>query len=109
MTKSRLVLTVALLFVNGTASAREVSRYARKAVATTRRLKLTHGLERRLHGKLGIAILHYEVNGRQTRRIPPLVLTPEDFLDQPVQLDWDDAQRWSNASGGCCSKNGIQS
>jgi hypothetical protein len=57
---------------------------------------LTQGRVRKLDGEPGIAILRYEVADNRIQRIAPLVLTPEDFLDQWVQMTWDDAKRWAN-------------
>jgi hypothetical protein len=59
---------------------------------------LTRGKQRKLDGEQGVSISRYEVNGEQIRRIHPLALNPEDFLDEWVQLTWDDANRWSNSS-----------
>lgn len=59
---------------------------------------LTRGKQRKLDGEQGVSIARYEVNGEQIKRIHPLALNPEDFLDEWVQLNWDDASRWSNSS-----------
>lgn len=59
---------------------------------------LTRGKQRKLDGERGIAIARYEVTGEQIRRIHPLALSPEDFLDEWVQLDWEEAVRWSKES-----------
>jgi|HubBroStandDraft_6_1064221.scaffolds.fasta_scaffold235534_1 hypothetical protein len=59
---------------------------------------VTHGKVRKLDGELGIAISRYDLSGPSSRRIAPLALTPENFLDQWAQLSWDDAKRWTKAS-----------
>lgn len=59
---------------------------------------MTQGQVRKLDGELGIAISRYELADHQVRRMAPLALTPEDFLDQWVQVNWDDAKRWSKPS-----------
>jgi hypothetical protein len=59
---------------------------------------VTHGKLRNLDGELGIVISRYDLNDPQSRRIAPVALTPEDFLDQWTQLNWDDAKRWSKTS-----------
>lgn len=61
-------------------------------------VSLTQGKDRKLDGATGVTIARYEVGGAQVKRIQPLALTPEDFLDEWVQLEWDEASRWSNAS-----------
>lgn len=58
---------------------------------------VTQGKVRKLDGDPGIAIARYSVGDDQLRRIAPLALTPEDFLDQWVQMSWDDARRWSDS------------
>ena len=59
---------------------------------------LTLGKVRKLDGGPGVAIFRYDVSGDQLRRMAPLALRPEDFLDQWVQLNWDEAKRWTRAS-----------
>ena len=59
---------------------------------------LTRGKQRKLDGESGVTISRYEISGQQVRRIHPLALTPEDFLDEWVQLSWDEAARWSSES-----------
>ena len=59
---------------------------------------LTKGKERKLDGERGVSISRYEIDGDQVRRIQPLALRPDDFLDEWVQLNWEDAKRWSNES-----------
>lgn len=54
---------------------------------------VTHGIVRKLDGELGIVISRYDLSDSQSRRIAPLALTPEDFLDQWTQLNWEDAKR----------------
>ncbi len=65
---------------------------------------VTQGKVRKLDGEPGFAISRYDVSDYQLRRMAPLALTPEDFLDQWVQLSWDDARRWTRAS----SDSGLQ-
>jgi hypothetical protein len=59
---------------------------------------VTQGKVRKLDGELGITISRYELTDHQVRRTPPLALLPEDFLDQWVQMSWDDAKRWTKPS-----------
>jgi hypothetical protein len=65
---------------------------------------VTRGTVRKLDGDLGVVISRYDLSDHQLRRIAPLALTPEDFLDQWAQLSWDDAKRWTKAS----SDSGLQ-
>ena len=59
---------------------------------------LTLGKLRKLDGEPGIAIFRYGLSGDEVRRMAPLALTPEDFLDQWAQLNWDEAKRWTRDS-----------
>ena len=59
---------------------------------------LTTGKVRKLDGEPGIAISRYDLTDYQVRRMAPLALAPEDFLDQWTQMGWDDAKRWTRAS-----------
>ncbi|HSY90507.1 MAG TPA: hypothetical protein VK812_04000 [Candidatus Binatus sp.] len=59
---------------------------------------LTRGKERKLDGDAGVSIERYEISGDQVRRLQPLALTPEDFLDEWVRISWDEAARWSSQS-----------
>jgi hypothetical protein len=59
---------------------------------------ITEGTIRKLDGEPGIRVLRYQLSGNQTRRIAPLALIPEDFLDQWVQLNWDQASNWAGAA-----------
>jgi len=59
---------------------------------------LTQGKARKLDGQPGVVVFRYEVSDDQSRRVAPLALAPEDFLDHWIQLRWDDARRWSKAS-----------
>jgi hypothetical protein len=59
---------------------------------------LTRGKVRKLDGEQGVSVARYEVDGEKVRRIHPLALKPEDFIDEWVQLNGDDAKRWSNRS-----------
>jgi hypothetical protein len=65
---------------------------------------LTRGKKRKLDGASAVSISRYEVNGQKVSRIHPLALTPEDFLDEWVQLNWEDAARWASDSG----RSGLQ-
>jgi hypothetical protein len=58
---------------------------------------LTLGKLRKLDGEAGIAIFRYGLSGDDVRRMAPLALAPEDFLDQWAQLNWDEAKRWTRA------------
>jgi hypothetical protein len=57
---------------------------------------VTRGKQRKLDGGQGVAIDRFEVKDQQVKRIHPLALWPEDFLDEWVQLSWDEAAQWSN-------------
>lgn len=59
---------------------------------------VTRGKHRKLDGEPGVSIARYEVDGDRVQRIHPLALRPEDFVDEWVQLNWEDAKRWSNPS-----------
>jgi hypothetical protein len=61
---------------------------------------VTRGKQRKLDGEPGVSITRYQITGDQIARIQPLALTPDDFLDEWVQLDWSDAARWSSQSSG---------
>jgi hypothetical protein len=37
----------------------------------------------------------YEVSGNRVTRIPPLALAPEDFLDEWVDMKWENASTWA--------------
>jgi hypothetical protein len=60
--------------------------------------EITKGKERKLDGAPGISINRYQVVGDEMTRMPPLALTPEDFLDEWVQLEWSTAAHWSSQS-----------
>jgi hypothetical protein len=66
--------------------------------AETNWMAITRGKNRKLDGDRGVAISRYEVAEGSVTRIQPLALTPEDFLDEWVQIDWNEAIRWSNES-----------
>jgi hypothetical protein len=68
--------------------------------AAVDRFSITLGKERRLDGELGISIAQFEVEGNQVSRVPPLALTPEDFLDEWSKLTWDEVAPWSTDSVG---------
>jgi len=59
---------------------------------------VTEGKERMLGRGTGVRILRYAIDSNKIRRIAPLALAPEDFLDEWVQLSWDDAQQWATES-----------
>jgi hypothetical protein len=59
---------------------------------------LTRGKNRKLDGEPGVSIDRYQVIGDETKRMQPLALTPEDFLDEWVQLDWSEAAQSSSQS-----------
>jgi len=40
----------------------------------------------------------YEVQGDKVTRVPPLALAPEDFLDEWLDLKWEDAAPWMASS-----------
>ena len=56
---------------------------------------VTEGKRRKLDREAGVAIIRYAVNRNEARRIHPLALSPEDFLDQWAQLAWDEAKQWA--------------
>jgi hypothetical protein len=41
-------------------------------------------------------VQNYEVSGNRVKRIPPLALAPEDFLDEWVGMKWEDASAWTS-------------
>jgi hypothetical protein len=57
---------------------------------------VTRGKARRLDGEPGVSIARYQVIGDEMTRMQPLALTPEDFLDEWVQLDWSEAAHASS-------------
>ena len=57
---------------------------------------VTKGKERKLDGEPGVSIARFQVIGDEMTRIQPLALTPEDFLDEWVQLDWSEAAHSSS-------------
>jgi hypothetical protein len=63
--------------------------------AETDWFSVTTGNERKLDREPGVFIARYEIKGDGLRRLHPLALTPEDFLDAWSQLTWDEAARWS--------------
>ena len=56
---------------------------------------VTEGKERVLGSGTGIRVLRYAVDSNKIRRIAPLAIYPEDFLDEWAQLPWDDARQWA--------------
>jgi hypothetical protein len=59
---------------------------------------ITEGKIRKLDGEPGVSVLRYQLSGNHVQRMPPLALIPEDFLDQWVQMSWDDARTWTKAA-----------
>jgi hypothetical protein len=59
---------------------------------------VTRGKERKLDAEPGVSIARYKIIGDETKRMQPLALTPEDFLDEWVQLDWNEAAHSSSQS-----------
>lgn len=49
---------------------------------------LDFGILTRVH------VQKYDVTGNQVSRVPPLALIPQDFLDEWLQIPWDEAVRW---------------
>jgi hypothetical protein len=43
-------------------------------------------------------IVAYAVTGDQVSRVPPLAAEPEGFLDEWIDLPWEEAARWSDLS-----------
>jgi hypothetical protein len=61
---------------------------------------VTLGKERVLGRGEGVRILRYAVDDNKIRRVGPLAVYPEDFLDEWVRLSWDDARQWVIQSSG---------
>jgi hypothetical protein len=40
-------------------------------------------------------VLHYKMTGDQLRRVPPVALQPEDFVDEWRQATWSEAKEWT--------------
>jgi hypothetical protein len=59
---------------------------------------VTRGKERKLDAEPGVSIARYQIIGDKTKRMQPLALTPEDFLDEWVQLEWNEAAHSSSQS-----------
>ena len=53
---------------------------------------LDGGIQKRHH------VLNYCLKGNNLKRIAPLALRPEDFLDEWIRLPWDEAAQWAEAS-----------
>jgi hypothetical protein len=68
---------------------------------------VTKGKERKLDGEPGVSIARYQIIGNETNRMQPLALTPEDFLDEWVQLDWSEAAHSSSQSSDLPSWHSI--
>lgn len=56
---------------------------------------ITKLAQRKLDGVIGVAVLRYQINGDHAQRVHPLALTAETFLDQWIQLPWEEAKRWT--------------
>lgn len=41
------------------------------------------------------SVAAYKVRGDLAKRIPPLAFSPEDFLDEWINLPWEEAKRWT--------------
>jgi len=66
---------------------------------------ITEGKQRMLGRGTCIRVLRFEVDNNKIRRIAPLAIYPEDFLDEWVQLSWDDARQWvAGSSEGSLKK-----
>ncbi len=59
---------------------------------------VTEGKQRVLGRGPGVRILRYAVDNNKIRRIAPLAVYPEDFLDEWARLSWDDARQWVTES-----------
>ena len=59
---------------------------------------ITEGKQRVLGRGAGVRILRYAVDNNKIRRIAPLAVYPEDFLDEWARLPWDDARQWVTES-----------
>ena len=55
---------------------------------------VTEGKRRVLGGGTGVRVLRYAIDANKIRRIAPLAVYPEDFLDEWAQLSWDEARQW---------------
>jgi hypothetical protein len=42
-----------------------------------------------------VFIRHYRIDGDSLTRIPPVAMSPRDFVDEWIVSDWSDAQKWS--------------
>jgi hypothetical protein len=42
-------------------------------------------------------VLHYKIIANQPRRIAPVALTPQDFVDEWLHRPWSDARNWSRS------------
>jgi hypothetical protein len=59
---------------------------------------VTEGKQRKLDGGPAVSIARYRVYDHSVQRIAPIALTPEDFLDQWIQMSWNDVIEWTKAS-----------
>jgi hypothetical protein len=59
---------------------------------------VTEGKQRVLGRGPGVRILRYAIDNNKIRRIAPLAVYPEDFLDEWARLSWDDARQWVTES-----------
>ena len=46
-----------------------------------------------------VHVQKYEVGGNRVTRVPPLALAPEDFLDEWVDMKWENAAPWVSGTG----------
>jgi hypothetical protein len=46
-----------------------------------------------------VHVQKYEVGGNRVTRVPPLALAPEDFLDERVDMKWENAATWVSGTG----------
>jgi hypothetical protein len=45
-----------------------------------------------------VHVQKYEMSGNQVKRIPPLALAPEDFLDEWLDMKWENAGTWVSST-----------
>jgi hypothetical protein len=45
-----------------------------------------------------VHVQKYEVSGNRVTRVPPLALAPEDFLDEWVEMKWENASTWVSST-----------
>jgi hypothetical protein len=47
---------------------------------------------------LRVHVANYAVAGNRATRVPPIALLPQDFLDEWVELPWEEASKWTAAA-----------